>query len=65
MVCLDTSFMIDFFRGASGAVKKMQQLDNSNEAVTIAPPTLTELATGAALAMSTKETRRLTVFFAS
>ena len=65
MVCLDTSFMIEFFRGTSNAVERMQELVNNNEVVTITAPTLMELATGAALAQSGREKEQLTAFLSS
>ncbi len=57
--------MIDFFRGASNAVRRMQELVDNNEVVTIAAPTLMELATGTALAQSGREKEQLTAFLSS
>ena len=57
--------MIDFFRGASSVVKRMQELVKNNEVVTIAAPTLMELATGTALAQSGREKEQLIAFLSS
>lgn len=55
MVCLDSSFLIDFFRGKQGAVEYLSQLGDSKEILTVAAPTVFELVQGAALAGSEKE----------
>jgi len=65
MVCLDTSFVIDFFRGRSNAVEQASTLAANNETITITAPTLMELATGAALNQSRAEKVKLTDFLNS
>ncbi len=65
MVCLDTSFVIDFFRGKQEAVEFAQTLATDNEVVTIAAPTLMELATGTVLAESRREKEQLNAFLSS
>ena len=65
MVCLDTSFVIDFFRGKESAVQRMKEFANSSEAITISAPTIMELATGAGLADSQSERQQINTFLSS
>ncbi len=65
MVCLDTSFLIDLFRGAKPAVQRMLELEADDEPVTVAAPTVMEFATGAYLAESPRERKQLRDFLAS
>ena len=55
MVCLETSFLIDLLRGIEHAVKRMNDLEQTSESITITAPSIVELATGAALAQSPRE----------
>jgi tRNA(fMet)-specific endonuclease VapC len=64
MVCLETSFLIDLFRGDKSAVEYWNKLNNA-EAITVASPTILELATGAELSSSPKEKRQLKEFLSS
>ena len=59
MVCLETTFIVDFLRGVESAVERMHQLVSGSEAVTVAAPTIVELATGAHLAESPHEQEQL------
>lgn len=55
MVCLDTSFLVDFLRGRKDAVEFLSQLEGSSEAVTVAAPSIFELIEAAEIARSDKE----------
>ena len=57
MVCLDTSFLIDFLRNKEEAVDYLTALQDSSEAITVAAPTVFELVEAAAIAGSDKEER--------
>ena len=57
--------MIDFFRGKQDAVDLAQALAASNEVITIAAPTLMELATGTALTQSSRDKEQLSAFLSS
>ena len=57
--------MIDFFRGERNAVKCAKELSENNEVMTLAAPTLLELATGTALAQSSREKEQLSAFLSS
>ena len=59
MVCLETTFIIDFLRGIEVAVKLMEKVIETSEPIAIAAPTLVEVATGAALAESHQEEKNL------
>lgn len=65
MVCLDTSFLIDLFRGRKDATRKMLEIEGTSESVTIAAPTIMEFATGLALMRSSKEREYLNEFLDS
>lgn len=43
---LETSFIIDFMRGNENAVRKMKELIDSNNSISIASPTIFELFSG-------------------
>ena len=57
--------MIDFFRGKQNAVDLAKALAASNDVITIAAPTLMELATGTALTQSSSEKEQLNAFLSS
>jgi len=59
MVCVETTLLVDFLRGEESAVSEMGKLVSTNRAVTVAAPTIVELATGANLAESPRERRQL------
>lgn len=65
MACLDTSFLIDLFRGNKPAVERMAELDQSSESITVAAPTIMEFATGAHLAEDPREREQLEQFLQS
>lgn len=65
MVCLETSFLVDLFRGEERAVQRMQQLERSSEAITVAAPTVMEIATGAELNEAPRERGLLREFLDS
>ena len=48
MVCLETSFIIDFFRGDKEAIKKMDKIGEEDN-VTIASPSVMELISSVVL----------------
>ena len=54
MVCLDSSFVIDIIKGVKEAVKKEQEIDNSNEEITIPAPVITEIIVGLHLTRTKK-----------
>ncbi|MEK6811187.1 MAG: PIN domain-containing protein [Nanoarchaeota archaeon] len=54
MVCLDSCFIIDIIKGLKEAVKLEQEIDNSNEDVTIATPVITEIIVGLNLTRTKK-----------
>ena len=49
MVCLDTTFLVDFLRGREGAVSLMKNWKELNERVSISAPALAEAFSGAAM----------------
>lgn len=55
MVCLDTSFLVDFLRGKKDAVEFLKSLNIISDAVTIAAPSVFELIEAAEIARSDKE----------
>ncbi|MCZ6653639.1 MAG: PIN domain-containing protein [Planctomycetota bacterium] len=55
MVCLDTSFLVDFLRGRKDAVEFLTDLQESSEAITVAAPSVFELVEAAEIARSEKE----------
>lgn len=59
MVCLETSFLIDLFRGDTQATELMERIQRSSASITITAMTVAELATGAALAESPREREQL------
>jgi tRNA(fMet)-specific endonuclease VapC len=46
MVCLDTTFVIDFLRGAKDIQAIKENLDKTNESITITAPTVIEITRG-------------------
>lgn len=65
MVCLDSTFLIDLFRGDKQAIKKMAELERTSESIVVAVPTVVEFATGASLATSKRERDGLTRFLST
>ena len=65
MVCLETTFLIDLFRGTDAAAACLERLQETHEPISIAAPSLLEVATGAELAEDAKESERLRAFLAS
>ena len=59
MVCLDTSFLIEFLRGRTHAVDYVFELENSSDAITVAAPTVFELVEASEIARSEKEKRAI------
>jgi predicted nucleic acid-binding protein len=55
MVCLDTSFIVDFLRGSPGAVDYLAALEKGSEAITTSAATVFELIEAAELSCSEKE----------
>jgi tRNA(fMet)-specific endonuclease VapC len=55
MVCLDTSFLIDFLRGRAEAVSYLSNLQQTSDPITVAAPTVVELVEAASLGGSEKE----------
>ena len=51
MTCLETSFLIDLFRGKEKVNKLMDELNKHEEQLTVAAPTIMELWSGALLAI--------------
>ena len=64
MVCLETSFLIDFLRGEPRAVHHFETLVKI-AGVTVAAPTIMEITTGAALNESRQEREKLNEFLSS
>ena len=46
MVCLDSSFVIDIIKGVNEAVSRRQEIDSSNEEISIATPAIKEVMLG-------------------
>ncbi len=59
MVCLDTSFLVDFLRGRKNAVGFLANLQESSEAITVAAPSVFELVEAAEIARSDKEKKAI------
>ncbi len=59
MVCLDTSFVVDFLRGQKAAVKRMEELVSSSRAIATSAPTVMELTVGATLSQSQDEAEKI------
>ena len=57
--------MIDLLRGNELAVERMREIENSSEAIAVAAPSVVELATGAALAESSREGDQLNELLSS
>ena len=41
MVCLETTFLVDFFRGNKNAIEKYTEIKESNESIRVAVPSIT------------------------
>lgn len=54
MVCLETSFLVDYLRGMENARIIFNKLEDNNEILTVASPTIIELISSAEL----EETKR-------
>ena len=65
MVCLDTSFLVDFLRGRSDAIKFLTDLHCITEAVTVAAPSIFELIEAAEVARSEREKQTIRDFLSS
>ena len=55
MVCLDTSFLVDFLRGNPALEVVLDEWEATNERVTISAPALAEVASGAELEKTGRE----------
>ena len=55
MVCLDTSCIIDLFRGHATAKSCIARLEANDETITVAAPTIVELVGNASLNQNKKE----------
>ena len=65
MVCIDTSFIIDLFRGQSFAKSEMAKLEANDEIVSVASPTIMELISNATLNENKKEKEEIIKFLSS
>ena len=59
MVCLDTSFLIDLFRGSEAAKERLLGFEAEDEPITIVAPSIMEFSTGAYLAEDSRERKQL------
>lgn len=59
MVCLDTTFLVDFLRGNPALKTFLDNWEEANETVGIPAPALTEVASGAALEQTGRERQLL------
>ena len=59
MVCLETSFIIDFLRGKSEAVNYLSKIQNSYGTISVASPTVFELVEAAEIARSEEEKQKI------
>lgn len=59
MVCLETSFLVDFLHGEEKAKVIMQDLQAGSEAITIAAPSIMEVISGAELEHTKKEKEKI------
>lgn len=59
MVCLETSFLVDFLRGRQQAVDKMAELELGREPITVTAPSVFEMVERAALASTAAERERI------
>ena len=65
MVCLETSFIIDFFRGEEKARSLYQRFKSENETLSVTTPTIMELISGASLEKTGKEKEETIEFLSS
>ena len=59
MVCLETSFIIDFLRGKENARIFLKKLGESRDIATITAPTIMEIISGAELEESKREKKEI------
>jgi len=65
MVCLETTFLVDFFRGNKNAIEKYTEIKESNESIRVAVPSITEIISGASLNVKNEEKERAIEFFSN
>src|SRR3989344_509256 len=65
MVCLETTFLVDFFRGNKNAIEKYTEIKESNESIRVAVPSITEIISGASLNIKNEEKEKAIEFFSN
>jgi len=65
MVCLETSFLVDFFRGKNEAHNVFQNLVNNKVDITITTPSIMEIISGTDLSQSSLEKEKIFNFLDS
>ncbi|MBI2056935.1 PIN domain-containing protein [Candidatus Pacearchaeota archaeon] len=65
MVCLETTFLIDFFRGNKEAIEKYKKIKESGKSLKVTAPSITEIISGASLNIKNEEKEKAIEFFSN